>query len=257
MNSFTTMFKKELLEIYRSKKFLILVIIFAFIAISSPILAKLIPNLLKSMPATPGLTITLPDPTWKDAIDQLVKNLIQFGYIVIIFMFAGSIAEEKNKKTLEIVLTKPVSRASLVLAKFCASGLYLKLVFIASAIVFYFYTFQLFGSFSIVNYLWLCLFLLIFLFLILAVTIFFSAMANTQITAVGLAFLTTIVFTTVIGYIKKLTDYSPSFVVSNYKELMESGKVADFLPSALTSLGLIVLLTIGAIYVFKRQEIER
>lgn len=251
------MMKKEILEIYRSKKFLILVIVFAFIAISSPILAKLIPTILKSMPATPGLTINFPDPTWKDSIDQLVKNLAQFGMIVILLMFSGAVAEEKNKKTLELVLTKPISRVSFLLSKFFASALYIKLVFIASAIVFYLYTLNLFGSFSLVNFIWLSFFLLIFLTLILAVTIFFSTVSKNQITAAGMALLVSILFTTVFGLIKQISDYSPTYVMSNYKALILEGKIVDFLPSALTSVGLILILVLGAIFLFRKQEIER
>lgn len=257
MNAFWTMFKKECLEIYRSKKFLILVAIFAFIAIGSPILAKLIPTLLKSMPATPGITFSVPEPTWKDAIDQLVKNLIQFGYIVIIFMFAGAIAEEKNKKTLELVLTKPISRTSFVLAKFFAAGIYLKVIFLASMIAFYAYTVSLFGNFDVVHFVWLSVFLLLFFVLILALTIFASTVSNSQIGAAGLAFIVSIIFTTVVGYIKNLADYSPSYALSNYKNLMADGKVLDFLPSAITSLGLIFVLVLTAVLVFRKQEIER
>ena len=257
MNSLYVMFKKEVLEIYRSKKFLILLVIFVFIAIGSPIIAKLIPTLLKSMPETPGISITIPDPTWKDSVDQLVKNIVQFGYIVIIFMFAGAIAEEKNKKTLELTLTKPIPRANFVLSKFFAAGAYLKIVFIASMAAFYSYTLSLFGSFSLINLAWLTLFLLIFLTLILALTIFASTISSTQIGAAGISFIISIVFTTVIGYIKKITDYSPSFILSHYQDLMTDANIADFVPSTVTSLCLIVLLIASSTYFFRKQEIER
>ena len=257
MNSLCTMLKKEILEIYRSKKFLILVIVFAFIAISSPILAKLLPSILKSMPATPGLIFDMPDATWTDSIDQLVKNLAQFGMIVILLMFSGAIAEEKNKKTLELVLTKPISRVSFILSKFVASALYIKIVFLVSAIVFYYYTVNLLGDFSFLNFVWLVIFLLIFLIVILAVTIFFSTISKNQITAAGMALLVSIVFTTIFGLIKQIANYSPTYIVSNYKNLMTDGKIADFLPSAFTSVGLIIILIAGAVYIFQKQEIER
>jgi len=257
MNSLSTMLKKEILEIYRSKKFLILVIVFAFVAISSPILAKLIPSILKSMPSTSGIIINIPDATWKDSVDQLVKNLTQFGMIVILLMFSGVIAEEKNKKTMELVLTKPISRVSFVLSKFFASTFYIKLIFISSAIVFYLYTLNLFGSLNLINFIWLSVFLLIFLILILAVTIFFSTISKNQVTAAGMSLLVSIVFTTLIGLIRQIADYSPTYIVSYYKDLMTDGKIIDFLPSALTSIGLIVALILSSIIIFRRQEIER
>jgi len=257
MNNFMTLLKKESTEIIRSKKLLILIIIFAFVAVSSPILAKIIPDLLKNMPETPGITFSLQDPTWRDAIDQLVKNLAQFGLIVIIFMFAGSVAEEKNKKTLEMILTKPISRANFVLAKFISGALYISVVFLLFQAVFYLYTVSIFTSFSLANYAWLSLFLLIWLLVIYALTIFSSAIARSQLIGAGIAFAISIVFTTVVGYISAISDYSPSFVISNYKDLMANGSLSPFLPSLYTSLGIIIVLVVAAVTLFSKQEVER
>jgi ABC-2 type transport system permease protein len=209
------------------------------------------------MPQTPGLTINIPEPTWRDAADQFIKNISQIAMIVIIFMFAGTIAEEKNKKTLEIVLTKPISRKKFVLAKFLSSFVITKLVFIGCSVIFYAYTVSLFGQFSAVNFIWLVVFTLVYLILIEALTIFFSAISSSQILAVGLAFVTEIVFATAISYIKKAADYSPTYILSNYKHLMENGNFADFLPSAAISVAVIVLLAAAAAYLFQNQEIER
>lgn len=256
MNIFISMIRKELLEIYRSKKFLILVILFLFIAISSPILAKLLPVILKSVPATPGITIDIPDPTWKDAVDQLVKNLSQIGMIVLIIMFAGSIADEKNKKTLEMVLTKPVSRPKFVLAKFVASLLATMVVFIIAMAVFYFYTVSILGTFSVVNFLWLSVFSMLFLVFIISLTLFFSAISKSQIVALALTFGTEAVIAIVFGSVKKIADYSPSYIFDHYAGLMANGITRDFWPTTIVSIGTIILLVIFSIHFFSRQEIE-
>lgn len=253
----TIMIKKELTDIVRSKKLLILVILFAFIAISSPILAKLMPVLLKSIPQTPGITISVPDPTWKDAIDQLIKNLSQIGMIVIIFIFAGSVTEEKTKKTLELVLTKPISRPAFILSKFLSSILVAKLVFIIAMIVFYLYTISILGSFSLLNFFWLSLFLLIYLILVLSLTLFFSTISASSITAIGLTFLAQIIFATFIGYIKSLQDYSPTYILGHYEELMQNGFNLEFLPPIFISLGLIIILTLASTSFFQKHEVER
>jgi ABC-2 type transport system permease protein len=252
-----TLLKKESTEIIRSKKLLILIIIFAFIAISSPILAKIIPDLLKNTPNTAGITFNLATPTWHDAIDQLVKNTAQFGLIVIIFMFAGAIAEEKNKKTLEMILTKPISRPHFVLAKLLSGAFYLTIVYLAFQVVFYLYTMSVFESFSISNFAWLSLFLLVWLLVIFTLTLFSSAVAKSQLIGAALAFGISIVFTTVVGYISALNKYSPSYVISNYKDLMSNGDFHPFLPSLYTSLGIIIVLIVLAVALFSKQEVER
>lgn len=257
MNSLYVLFKKELLEIIRSKKLLILIILFGFIAVSSPILAKLLPQILKSIPQTPGLSISLPDPTWKDAVDQLVKNISQIGVFVIIIMFAGSIADEKNKKTLEIILTKPISRPKFILAKFLASIFATKIIFILAMILFYIYTASILGGFSIINFIWLAVFLLVYISVILSLTLFFSTISSSQIMSVGLSFFTAIIVSTVFGLAKNISKYSPDFITVHYKELFLDRNLNDFIPSIMVSLIIIIVLIVASTYFFKKQEIER
>lgn len=256
MNSFFVLLGKESKEIIRSKKLLIAAILFLFSAIASPIIAKLIPQIMQNV-TVPGMVINLPEPTWRDAIDQLIKNINQIVAIVLVFLFAGAIAEEKNKKTLEITLTKPISRSSFILAKlFSAFGLLFVSLFFC-ALIFYFYTYSLLGSFSVVNFSWLMLVLLIFLSLITTITIFMSTIASNQIVAAGLAFFTEIILFTILGYAKAIKHYLPGYAITQYKEIMADGKIADYLPSILASLGLIILIAFFSMHVFKRQEIER
>ena len=99
-----TLLKKDLMEQWRTKKILILIIIFLFVAISSPIIAKLTPELLKSI-SVPGLTINLPAPTYSDSLDQFIKNTSQIALLVLVFVVAGAVSDEKNRKSLEILLT--------------------------------------------------------------------------------------------------------------------------------------------------------
>ncbi len=257
MKNLITIIKKEFLELVRSKKLLILIILFGFIAISSPIIAKLIPTLLKNMPATPGLTISLPDPTWNNAIDQLVKNISQIAMIIIMFMFAGTVADEKNKKTLEITLTKPISRTSFILGKYLANFGATKIIFILASALFYLYTTSLFSAFSLINFVLLTIFMLIYLMVICALTIFFSTINTNPIVAVAQAFFVEIIFATAISYFKKAADYSPTYVLSNYKILMEQGNYTDFLPSAIISIVIIIFFVLLSIFLFQRQEVER
>jgi ABC-2 type transport system permease protein len=251
-----SLLKKELLEAYRNKKVLILLVLFLFIAISSPVIAKLIPTIFKSLPSS-GIQFTIPDPTYTDAIDQFIKNISQIGFIVIIFLFAGAVADEKSKKTFEIVLTKPISRTSIILAKFKSAFLLVFTGQVTASIIFYLYTKSIFGNFSAVNFLMLSFLVLTFLWLVTAITILCSTVTSSQISAVALAFISEIVIVSLAGYIKAIENYVPGYLFSNYKELMLKGNYLDFLPSVVVSLALILLSLITSIALFSKQEIER
>lgn len=250
------MIKKEFLEIVRTKKLIILIIIFLFVAVASPIVAKLIPTLFKNL-SVQGISINIPMPTWRDAVDQFVKNLSQLALIVIVFMFAGSIAEEKNKKTLEIVLTKPVARSSFIFSKFAAALTVTSVVYIAGSIIFYAYTVSVFGGFSASNFALLALFLLVYLWQVISLTLFCSTLFNNQILAAGVAFFIEIVVVNIIGSIDKIAKYLPGYVLGHYPSLLKGEDINTFWPSLAVSIILVAFLLISSIIVFRHQEIER
>ena len=66
MRGYLAFVKKELLEQVRTYKLLILFLVFFIFGMLSPLMAKLMPEILSQMPMD-GITITIPDPT---AIDS-------------------------------------------------------------------------------------------------------------------------------------------------------------------------------------------
>jgi ABC-2 type transport system permease protein len=109
---------KELTEALRTWRLPVLGGVVLFFALSGPVLALLTPQLLQSMQASqPGVVIQLPDPTWRDAYGQWIKNLSQIVAFVAIIAAAGTVSGEVASGTAALVLTKPVSRSAFVVAK--------------------------------------------------------------------------------------------------------------------------------------------
>lgn len=251
----SALFKKEWLEIARTKKMLVLVIIFLFVAISSPILAKLIPTIFKNL-SVQGISITIPDPTWRDAIDQFVKNISQIAMIVIVFIFAGAVAEEKNKKTLEILLTKPVSRTSLITAKFGSAFASTILIYSTTSMLFYSYTASLFGTFSLTDFILMASLILLYLLQVIAVTLLASTLTSNQIIAAGVAFFIEIIVVTILGAIDKISRFMPGYILGEYRRVA-NGDQSGFAASICVTVAIIIISYLLAVWIFRRQEIER
>jgi ABC-2 type transport system permease protein len=256
MKLLITLIKKELLEQWRTKKILILVIIMLFSAVASPIIAKITPEILKSV-SVPGLTINLPPPTYLDSLDQFIKNISQIGLLILIFVVAGAVSEEKNRKTLEILLTKPISRTLFVLSKFKTYFISITLIFAASSVIFYLYTASVFAPFNLLNFLIMAGNILLYILMIVSVTILASTMVNNSIIAGGIGFVSYILFGTIFSLIEPLNKYSPNMILANYKDIVTNGWNGDLLLPILVILGVIVVSVLSAILIFKRQEIER
>jgi len=108
--------RKELLEQWRTLRLPVIATIFLLVGLSSPLLARFTPEILKSV-AGDQFSITLPTPTAADAVDQLAKNLGQFGGLIAVLLAMGAVASEKERGTAALLLTKPVSRAAFLGAR--------------------------------------------------------------------------------------------------------------------------------------------
>ena len=256
MRELSVLIKKELLEQWRTKKILIMIIIFLFVAVASPILAKLTPELLKGL-SVQGIKIELPTPTYLDALDQFIKNISQIALLVLVFVIAGSVTDEKNKKTLEIILTKPISRTKFVLSKFFSSYISLGLIFISSMILFYLYTVSLFTTFSFINLLIMAMVVLLYIFMITSITILASTILKNTIAAGAVGFISFILFGTIFSLIEQIKSFSPNLIFSDYKDIVTNGYVQELNKPIIIIVLVIAMSIISAIILFKHQEIER
>ena len=122
MKQLLLLLQKELTELLRTKKALVLVIVFAIFGIMNPALAKLTPWMLSLMGSTlseQGITIGAISVNALTAWTQYYKNLLM-EYIVILAVFSGIFAQEYQSGTLINLLTKGVSREKVALSKLLA-----------------------------------------------------------------------------------------------------------------------------------------
>ena len=78
------------------------------VGLTSPLLAKFLPEIVKAAAGDQLPTIPIPTPVAADAVDQLWKNLAQFGAFAAIVLAMGSVATERDRGTAAFVLSKTV-----------------------------------------------------------------------------------------------------------------------------------------------------
>ncbi len=120
MKGFAAFLKKEICELIRTKRLLILLIVFIIFGIMNPAVALLTPKLLEMEAeslASMGMTVGEITVTALDAWTQFVKNT-PMAMIVFLLMMSGIYTAEYSKGTLIPLLTKGLSRNAAVLSKF-------------------------------------------------------------------------------------------------------------------------------------------
>jgi ABC-2 type transport system permease protein len=193
MKGFGTLLRKELLESWRTMRLPVSVGLFLFVGLSSPLLAKYLPEIIELAAGDLGGAIPIPTPTAADAVDQVVKNLGQFGALAAIVLAMGTVATEIDRGTAAFVLARPVGRGAFLLAKVASLGVILGIGVAIAVAVGWIYTAILFEPPAPAG--WVAMGLLAWLTLAAwaAITFLASAVTGSAAAAAGLGFVALLV----------------------------------------------------------------
>jgi len=250
---FLAVLRKELVEQWRSRRLVAVGAVLLFFGFLSPLSAKLLPDLMKSLGDSGGIVIEIPPPTVQDALLQYVKNTSQVGVLLAVLLAMGALAQEKERGTAVMVLSKPVSRANFLLGKFVALTLVFGLCLALAGLACYYYTMVLFEGSGGARFVEMNLLLALFVEFYLAVTLLGSTIARSQVMAGGLG-LGTIFVVAILGALPRLGEYMPTALLEWARVLMV-GTGEPAWGAVAVSLGGIVVCLGAALAVFERQEL--
>jgi ABC-2 type transport system permease protein len=251
---FRTLLAKEFREQWRTWKMIVFLAVFLITGIISPILAKYTPELLKMVPDLPaGLADLIPAPTVADSVAQYLKNTEQFGILLVILFTMGVVAQEKERGTAAMLLTKPVSRSAVILAKWLSGMIILLTGLLVGGLACLAYTAVLFAPIPFGAFWTLNLLLFVTLGVYLTVALMASTLARSQSIAAAGAFGGLIVLL-IVGSIPRVSDFMPGQLVAWGSSLVLKGDITAW-PALGVSVGIIVLALVIACLRFEREEI--
>ena len=185
MKGLAPLLKKELKEQLRTFRLIIVGGVFLLFGITTPLMLKYLPQILKL--AGEDMIIDIPPPTAVQALAEYAGTIGQIGVLVAVLVAMGCIANERRHGTGMMTLSKPVSRNAFVSAKLIAMSItFIISILLASAFCFG-YTYWLIEPASLQSFAILNLFLALFLVFCLAVTLFFSSVFRSSLAAGGVS----------------------------------------------------------------------
>ena len=253
MTGFATLLRKELLEQWRTTRLPVVATVFLLVGLSSPLLARFTPEILKAVGGG-QFEIILPTPTAADAYDQLAKNLGQFGALIAILLAMGSVAAEKERGTAALILTKPASRAAFLLAKIIAIGTTLGVSTAIAAAGAWFYTFVLFEPLPIGGYAAAAILQWLALMSYATITFVGSTLTRSALAAAGLGVAALIVLG-VASVVPAIGHFLPSGLATPAHGLALGDANVDVLGPSLASAATIAGLVVVGWLAFRRQEL--
>ncbi len=229
MNSaFFSLLKNELAEQFRSGKLIVIGFLFLFFGLVSPITAMFMPEIIGSISKSQNISIVVPEPTWLDAVTQYVKNLSQMSSFILIIVYMGIIAREKENGILVFLLVKPVKRSSYIFSKYLSVTIAAILGMTASFTAATFYTFLFFEGFQLSNFLILNLLLLLNIVSTLFIVVLFSSLFKSQIVAGVLSFAVYLIFS-LGAQIREISKFLPSGLLTEGNNAV-AGTTLSFVP---------------------------
>ncbi|MBN2358975.1 MAG: ABC transporter permease subunit [Deltaproteobacteria bacterium] len=256
MSGLLPLLRKELRELLRTYRALVVAVAFVIVGLGSPLAAKLTPRLLSSLASDPtgGVELVLTrEPSTNDALFQYHKNLALLPVLVILLAM-GSLSSERRRGTAQLVLTKPISRRAYLLAKLIAPGaLYLAGIAVAGGGCLL-YTWLLFGAVDVGGFILLNLLYLLALWFYLAVTVLASAALDSAIAAGGVG-LAAFALCGLLGSFDRIGRYSPGGLFNAALALVRGTDRAGLVPSLVATALLIAVCAAIADRVLEHQEL--
>ena len=263
MNSFIIFFKKEIIELIKTVKGIVLAAVFIMTAISSPLIAKLTPEILKlagidgSAEEFQALMAMIPEPSSLESYTQFFSNFSMMGFLAFIIIFAGIVANEKSKTTAAYILTKNISRTQFIASKFAAAVVFTAVAVFITAATQIFYTNILFSD-NLVNNADAVIYfavLLVYLLFILSIVLFASIVSKNVTTATFTGFLIFIGFN-IIAAIPRIGKYLPPEINNlGFMIIMQTKTVSDLTINLIITVICSAIFIFAGIKLFNRQEL--
>lgn len=255
MRVFISLIKKEAIENIRTKKMLVVLVLFIFIGLISPLTAKLTPLILRSI-ATEGIDIKVSIPAEIDSWIQFFKNINQIGMFGLVILFSTQITNEIQKGTLINLLSKGLPRYQVIISKWFFDTVMWMSSYCACFLVALGYTKYFFNNtFAIENIIMAALLPLIFGIFLISLEILGGVITGNVIG--------TLVFTAggiVLQFILSLKDeivkYMPIALLGKPINLIKGIGFEDYFMPIITTFGLIIICVISSILVLNRKEMS-
>jgi len=250
MKGLMPLLKKEITEQLKTYRFLVLVCVFLLFGISTPLMLKYLPELMKI--AGEGMEINFPPPTALEALVSYAGNISQIGIFVIVLVAMGGIANELQRGTALMILSKPVSRTAFVTAKLLAMSFTSLSALVLSSLVCFGYTVWLIGGADASDFIGLNLLLGVFIVFSIATTLLFSSMFRSSLAAGGIA-LGVLIGQAILSALPYIGKYMPGQLLGWGNQILTSGDAYWW--SLLVTVALIALFVYLAQHTLGRKDI--
>ena len=252
---FSVALRKELQQQWRTKRILVVIAVFLLFGLGSPLIANFTPQLLSNIEGAEQFADLIPVPSNADALDQYIRNITQFGFIIAVLLGMGTIAGEKEKGNTAMILSKPLPRWAFLLSKFTAQALIYLGAFLLAGFGAFYYTMLLFKPFAFWPFMLGNVLLLVWLLVFSAVSLLGSTIANNTGAAAGIGLGGAVILLIAGGIPQWGPAFFPGGLIVWASQLGVETAVSPNAGALAANAVWIILMLVTAVAVFEQQEL--
>lgn len=256
MKTLLALIKKEFLEGIRSRKLLVLGILFLLFGIMNPAIAKLTPwivELTSESLTSAGMTVGEVTVDALTSWTQFFKN-IPMALIVFLLMYGSIFTKEYDSGSLILILTKGVSRYKIVLSKAVVLLILWTAGYWLCYAVTYAYTAYYWGMSIMNNLLPAVTYWWMFGIWTVALSTLFSVLSRSYTTVLcGTG--GCVLASYLLGQLPKLSRYTPTALTSSMTLLTGAKEPRHYLPALLLTAGISLLCISVSIPIINKKQL--
>jgi ABC-2 type transport system permease protein len=188
MTGYRALLEKEVIEAWRTHRLVLVGALYVVLGIASPVIIRYLPE-IQVLFGPVNEELGLGELGLPDAIDLLVRNIVQFGSIAAVLLAMGSVAGERERGTLGYLLSKPVSRTAFLASKFVGLAMVLGLATGLGVLAAFLYSTMLYGLTDPLAWLQVAMLLLLAVLVPASITFLGSVLSASSLgaAAIGIA----------------------------------------------------------------------
>ncbi|MDF2927390.1 MAG: transporter permease [Paenibacillaceae bacterium] len=257
MRQWLLIYRKEMLEMRRSGKWLWVPIVAILLSVMNPVTSYYMPQILDKAGNLPeGTIIQIPLPSAPEVMMETLSQFGTMGVLILVLASMGIVAGERESGVASIIMVKPVSHLSFITAKWAGILTLAMASFAAGYASAWYYTELLIGHVPVARSLASMGAYSLWLAFVLTVTVMMStwlrgngAVAFVSLFATAAIFILTGVFGQYLLWSPaRMADHAGAF-------LLQGGPLTAFPLNVAASLALIAGILAAAVLLFRRQEL--
>lgn len=234
----------EWLRLVRTRRLLVLVIVFMFFGFVEPLGAKYLAQLISHTGGADQIRVTVPPPVPADGISAYVNDAMLPGLIVSVVVAAYACAVDSNPALSVFYRTRVKRFSTLIVPRVAVSAAGVVVGYLIGLLVAWYETTVLIGAPDVSAMFYSALFGSVYLVLAMAVTALAGTVVRSRLGTVGIT-LVFLLLCPIVGQIPALSRWMPSELVGAPEALLRHTAVDHFqrplAMSVLLAMGLLVL----------------